>query len=262
MNLSPFSRLHLGANSRHQGPTTNPSSSKYHGSTIRETDYALTNSKQYASTVRGSEHASTNPRHHVSATRDSEHVHTNRHRAKTGTAHESPKRTSTSGKNSQGPLPPVTTRKSSQIDVSDFLVHTSQEARAVPALNQSLTRSAFKEGRRTITELVKDSKDIKPIGSMKKSKGTAHHEQRSSSPHRGSSLECSSGSAGIHRTKIPEEVSQSYFMDLPTSGTRFRRIHGFENRIPTPEGRRSSLLVSATLCVALSFQDSSGTIHV
>ena len=49
----------------------------------------------------------------------------------------------------KGPLPPVNTRrKANKIDVSDFLVQSSQEAKVVPS-SRTLARSAFKEGRKT-----------------------------------------------------------------------------------------------------------------
>ena len=89
----------------------------------------------------------------------------------------------------KGPLPPVNTRrKTNQIDVSDFLAQSSQEAK-VGSSSRTLTRSAFKEGRKTISEFVNDSKEIKPLGSI--SKPVSHHkEARTSSPsHRATSID-------------------------------------------------------------------------
>lgn len=145
----------------------------------------------------------------------------------------------------KGPLPPVhTRRKAGQIDVSDFLVQSSQEAKVVPS-SRTLTRSAFKEGRKTISELVKDSKEIKPLGSI--SKPVNHHKDaRTSSPsHGATSLDYASGSANLRRSRIPEDSSEvRYPLDLTSGSGGFRRIRAMENRIPTPEGRRSGLLVS------------------
>lgn len=144
----------------------------------------------------------------------------------------------------KGPLPPVNTRrKTSQIDVSDFLGQTSQEAKVIPS-NRTLTRSAYKEGSKTISELVKDSKDIKPLGSI--SKAVSHHkETRTSSPsHGAASLDYSSaGSATLRQSRIPEDSSDvRYPLDLTSGSGGLRRIRVMENRIPTPEGRRSGLL--------------------
>lgn len=155
----------------------------------------------------------------------------------------------------KGPLPPVNTRrKTSQIDVSDFLGQTSQEAKVIPS-NRTLTRSAYKEGRKTISELVKDSKDIKPLGSI--SKAVSHHkETRTSSPsHGATSLDYSSaGSATLRQSRIPEDSSDvRYPLDLTSGSGGLRRIRVMENRIPTPEGRRSGLLVSIISFVLLSF---------
>ena len=145
----------------------------------------------------------------------------------------------------KGPLPPVNTRrKTNQIDVSDFLAQSSQEAK-VGSSSRTLTRSAFKEGRKTISEFVNDSKEIKPLGSI--SKPVSHHkEARTSSPsHRATSIDYASGSANIRRSRIPEDSSEvRYPLDLSSGSGGFRRIHALENRIPTPEGRRSGLLVS------------------
>ena len=145
----------------------------------------------------------------------------------------------------KGPLPPVNTRrKTSQIDVSDFLVQSSQEAKIVPS-SRTLTRSAIKEGRKAISEIVKDSKEIKPLGSI--SKPVSHHkETRTSSPSHGvTSLDYTSGSASLRRSRIPEDSSDvRYPLDLSAGSGGFRRIRAMENRVPTPEGRRSGLLVS------------------
>ena len=154
----------------------------------------------------------------------------------------------------KGPLPPVNTRrKANKIDVSDFLVQSSQEAKVVPS-SRTLARSAFKEGRKTISEFVNDTKEIKPLGSI--SKPVTHHkETRTSSPSRGAtSIDYASGSASIRRSRIPEDSSEvRYPLDLSAGSSGFRRIRAIENRIPTPEGRRSGLLVSIVPCVTLFF---------
>ncbi|KAJ7375583.1 hypothetical protein OS493_040243 [Desmophyllum pertusum] len=101
----------------------------------------------------------------------------------------------------------------------------------------------MKEGRKTISELVKDSKEIKPLGSI--SKPVSHHkETRTSSPsHGATSLDYTSGSASLRRSRIPEDSSDvRYPLDLTSGSGGFRRIRAMENRIPTPEGRRSGLL--------------------
>lgn len=151
--------------------------------------------------------------------------------------------TATSRMTPKGPLPPVSTRrKTNQIDVSDFLTQSSQETKVVPS-SRTLTRSAFKEGRKTISELVKDSKEIKPLGSI--SKPVNHHkETRTSSPsHGATSLDYTSGSANLRQSRIPEDSSEvRYPLDLTSGSGGFRRIRVMENRIPTPEGRRSGLL--------------------
>lgn len=156
--------------------------------------------------------------------------------------------TATSRMTPKGPLPPVSTRrKTNQIDVSDFLTQSSQETKVVPS-SRTLTRSAFKEGRKTISELVKDSKEIKPLGSI--SKPVNHHkETRTSSPsHGATSLDYSSGSANLRQSRIPEDSSEvRYPLDLTSGSSGFRRIRVMENRIPTPEGRRSGLLVRVGL---------------
>lgn len=143
----------------------------------------------------------------------------------------------------KGPLPPVNTRrKANKIDVSDFLVQSSQEAKVVSS-SRTLARSAFKEGRKTISEFVNDTKEIKPLGSI--SKPVTHHkETRTSSPSRGAtSIDYASGSASIRRSRIPEDSSEvRYPLDLSAGSSGFRRIRAIENRIPTPEGRRSGLL--------------------
>ena len=150
----------------------------------------------------------------------------------------------------KGPLPPVNTRKStSQIDVSDFLMQsTSQEPKTVPS-NRALTRSAFKEGRKAISGLVKDSKEIKPLGSISKHVSQHRKEARTaSSPQRGAAgLDYASrGSASLRQTRIPEESTSpvGYPLDVMSGSGGFRRIRTIENRIATPEGRRSGLLVS------------------
>ena len=170
-----------------------------------------------------------------------------RHQPKAGAVHGSSSKQSsaTNRVTPKGPLPPVNTRrKTNQIDVSDFLVQSSQEAKIVPS-SRTLARSAMKEGRKTISELVKDSKEIKPLGSI--SKPVSHHkETRTSSPsHGATSLDYSSGSASLRRSRIPEDSSDvRYPLDLTSGSGGFRRIRAMENRIPTPEGRRSGLLVS------------------
>lgn len=151
--------------------------------------------------------------------------------------------TATSRVAPKGPLPPVNTRrKTNQIDVSDFLGQSSQEAKVIPS-SRTLARSALKEGRKTISELVKDSKDIKPLGSISKP-GTHHKEVRTSSPSRGAtSLDYSAGSASLRQSRIPEDSSDlRYPLDLTSGSGGLRRIRVMENRIPTPEGRRSGLL--------------------
>ena len=168
-------------------------------------------------------------------------------KTKGGGAQGSPAKQSsaTSRVTPKGPLPPVNTRKkTSQIDVSDFLVQSSQEAKVVPS-SRTLTRSAFKEGRKMISELVKDSKEIKPLGSISKPV-SQHKETRTSSPlHGATSLDYASGSANLRRSRIPEDSSEvRYPLDLSAGSGGFRRIRAIENRIPTPEGRRSGLLVS------------------
>ena len=165
----------------------------------------------------------------------------------------------------KGPLPPVNTRrKANPIDVSDFLVQSSQEAKVVPS-SRTLARSAFKEGRKTISELVKDSKEIKPLGSISKPVNHHHKETRTSSPsHGATSLDYSSGSANLRRSRIPEDSSEvRYPLDIASGSGGFRRIRAMENRIPTPEGRRSGLLVSVNgslmvLCLVTSYRQSHG----
>lgn len=166
-------------------------------------------------------------------------------KAKVGGAQGSSSKQSTvtSRMTPKGPLPPVSTRrKTNQIDVSDFLTQSSQETKVVPS-SRTLTRSAFKEGRKTISELVKESKEIKPLGSI--SKPVNHHkETRTSSPsHGATSLDYTSGSANLRQSRIPEDSSEvRYPLDLTSGSGGFRRIRVMENRIPTPEGRRSGLL--------------------
>lgn len=168
-----------------------------------------------------------------------------RHQPKAGAVHGSPSKQSSATNRvmPKGPLPPVNTRrKTNQVDVSDFLVQSSQEAKIVPS-SRTLARSAMKEGRKKISELVKDSKEIKPLGSI--SKPVSHHkETRTSSPsHGATSLDYSSESASLRRSRIPEDSSDvRYPLDLTSGSGGFRRIRAVENRIPTPEGRRSGLL--------------------
>lgn len=184
---------------------------------------------------------------HETAFRVVDQHSSSRHQPKAGAVHGSPSKQSsaTNRVTPKGPLPPVNTRrKTNQIDVSDFLVQSSQEAKIVPS-SRTLTRSAMKEGRKTISELVKDSKEIKPLGSI--SKPVSHHkETRTSSPsHGATSVDYSSGSASLRRSRIPEDSSDvRYPLDLTSGSGGFRRIRAVENRIPTPEGRRSGLLVS------------------
>ena len=184
---------------------------------------------------------------HETAFRVVDQHSSSRHQPKVGAIHGSPSKQSsaTTRVTPKGPLPPVNTRrKTNQVDVSDFLVQSSQEAKIVPS-SRTLARSAMKEGRKTISELVKDSKEIKPLGSISKPVGH-HKETRTSSPsHGATSLDYSSGSASLRRSRIPEDSSDvRYPLDLTSGSGGFRRIRAVENRIPTPEGRRSGLLVS------------------
>ena len=184
---------------------------------------------------------------HETAFRVVDHHSASRHQPKAGAIQGSPSKQSsaTSRVTPKGPLPPVNTRrKTSQIDVSDFLVQSSQDTKIVPS-SRTLSRSAIKEGRKTISEIVKDSKEIKPLGSI--SKPVSHHkETRTSSPsHGATSLDYASGSASLRRSRIPEDSSNiRYPLDLSTGSGGFRRLRGMDNRVPTPEGRRSGLLVS------------------
>ena len=231
-------RLHLGGRHHCTTGTAGEASSKYHPSAFKETDCS-----ESRETTRITENVHRNTSRRVSTGKGSEHISSSSmHHSKSSAPHGSAKRTSASERATQGPLPPVTMKRSSQIDVSDFLVHKNQEPRAVQSLNHSLTRSAFKEGRRALTGLVKDSKEIKPIGSISKSKGS-YQEGRSSSPQAGSGAEHSSASASVRRSRIPEEISHINFTDIPSSGVRRRRGHSIENRISTPEGRGSTILV-------------------
>lgn len=182
---------------------------------------------------------------HETAFRVVDHHSASRHQPKAGAIQGSPSKQSsaTSRVTPKGPLPPVNTRrKTSQIDVSDFLVQSSQDTKIVPS-SRTLSRSAIKEGRKTISEIVKDSKEIKPLGSI--SKPVSHHkETRTSSPsHGATSLDYASGSASLRRSRIPEDSSNiRYPLDLSTGSGGFRRLRGMDNRVPTPEGRRSGLL--------------------
>lgn len=189
--------------------------------------------------------ASGAPKAHDTAFRVVDQHSSSRHQPKAVQGSPSKQSSATNRGAPKGPLPPVNTRrKTSQIDVSDFLVQSSQEAKIVPS-SRTLARSAMKEGRKTISELVKDSKEIKPLGSI--SKPVSHHkETRTSSPsHGATSLDYTSGSASLRRSRIPEDSSDvRYPLDLTSGSGGFRRIRAMENRIPTPEGRRSGLLVS------------------
>lgn len=189
--------------------------------------------------------ASATTKTHETAFRVVDHQSASRHQPKAGAVQGSPSKQSsaTSRVMPKGPLPPVNTRrKTSQIDVSDFLVQPSQDTKIVPS-SRALSRSAIKEGRKAISEIVKDSKEIKPLGSI--SKPVSHHkETRTSSPsHGATSLDYASGSASLRRSRIPEDSSSvRYPLDMSTGSGGFRRLRGMENRVPTPEGRRSGLL--------------------
>lgn len=161
----------------------------------------------------------------------------------------------------KGPLPPVNTKKGKQIDVSDFFVN-SQEPKVSSFNSRSLTRSAFKDGRRSISELVKDAKEIKPLGSISKPKnpsrknnrtssppyggdsldytpGSPHNIQRSkggskehrtSSPHYRDNLEYMSGSSSLRRSRIPEEYLQgSYHGDIASGSAGITRLKEAES---------------------------------
>ena len=158
--------------------------------------------------------------------------------------------------------------------MSDFIPN-APDSKPVTSLSRSLTRSAFKEGRRSISELVKDAKEIKPLGSISKPKGTSKH--KTSSPQYGDSVEYHiSGSARLRRSKnnssalrtsvspsgenleyisggstirtsrIPEEYLQGgYDGDMIPASAGLTRLRGLDNRVHTPDrqnGFRVSIL--------------------
>lgn len=171
------------------------------------------------------------------------------------------------------PLPPVNTKKGKQIDVSDFLPNT-QDSKPVTNLNNSLTRSAFKDGRRSISELVKDAKEIKPLGSISKPKVTSKHKTsspqygdsveyhlsgsarlrrsknnnsalRTSVSPNGDNLEYISGGSTLRRSRIPEEYLQSgYQGEVMPASAGLARLRGLENRVHTPDSRQNGFRVS------------------
>ena len=143
----------------------------------------------------------------------------------------------------KGPLPPVNTRKGNHIDVSDFLTNASQDTKVAPNINRSVSRSAFKDGQISISELVKDSKELKPIGSISKHKGSSKEIQTSSPGYASGGLEYASGSAHLRRSRIPENsvrTGQPVELSSESAGYTRRRL---ENQLTTPESRNSALLV-------------------
>jgi len=142
----------------------------------------------------------------------------------------------------KGPLPPVNTRKGNHVDVSDFLSSTSQETKVVPNLNRSVSRSAFKDGQISISELVKDSKELKSIGSISKPKAGSKDICTSSPGYSAGGLEYSSGSAHLRRTKIAENsIRAGQHVDLTSDSARYTRRR-LENQLASPESRNSALL--------------------
>lgn len=140
------------------------------------------------------------------------------------------------------------------------------------SFNRSLTRSAFKDGRRSISELVKDAKEIKPLGSISKPKNTntkanrtscspygdsldysipgspyirrskgSSKEHRTSSPHYKDNLEYLSGSSSLRRSRIPEEYLQgNYRGDISSGSAGIARLKDSE----TPDAHYHGMRVS------------------
>lgn len=144
----------------------------------------------------------------------------------------------------KGSLPPVNTRKSNRIDVSDFISNSNQDPnKVIPNLSRSVSRSTFKDGQISITELVKDSKELKPIASLSKHKGTTKDIRTSSPSYNSSGMEYSLGSAHIRRSRIQENnIRAGQQSELTSDSAGYSRKYQ-DNSLTTPESRNSVILV-------------------